>query len=237
MSSPFLLQIHVGMPRSVGVEHAVHPMERPWRSGIFKQPVQGPVRLGKTGLDGDGQADLKHHGGPEKAVLVYADAHYPLWRRELGFSDFDGGAFGENFIVSGMTEKDVCVGDVYRIGEAVVQVSQPRLPCWKPARRWRVKDLALQMQNTGRTGWYLRVIEEGMVEPGDAIQRLDRPYPQWTIARCNDILHHQENDRRAAADLAACHLLAENWVKALSKRAATGENGDSKPRVIGPNEE
>ncbi|PRX42781.1 MOSC domain-containing protein YiiM [Planifilum fimeticola] len=212
-----LVSILTGKPRDLGGGSTPT-----WRSGICKEPADGPVWLGKTGLAGDGQADLKHHGGPDKAVLAYAEAHYPLWRKELDLSHFTPGATGENFVISRQTEEAVCIGDTYRIGKAVVQVSQPRQPCWKPARRWNIRDLTLRMQNTGRTGWYYRVLEEGYVEAGTEVILLDRPYPQWTISRCNEIMYHRRKDRESAAQLAACPLLSESWVRTLSKRAEEG---------------
>lgn len=235
MNKPTILNIHVGLPKTFGTANAADPMDRPWSSGIYKESVETPVWLGKTNLTGDGQADLKNHGGPEKAVLVYAHEHYHAWKQELNLEDFSSGAFGENFTVQGQTEKSVCIGDTYQIGEAVAQVSQPRQPCWKPARRWRIKDLAVRMQETGRTGWYLRVLKEGFVVCGNEVMLMERPFPEWTIAVCNDIMHNQKHDREAAASLAACPLLAERWVHTLSKRARTGENPDINKRVIGPN--
>jgi MOSC domain-containing protein YiiM len=213
-----LVRILVGKPRDLGGDGAPT-----WRSGICKEPVDGPVWLGKTNLSGDGQADLKHHGGSDKAVLAYAEAHYPRWQKELGLPRFFHGATGENFVIAHQTEESVCIGDTYRIGKAVVQVSQPRQPCWKPARRWNVPDLALRMQNTGRTGWYFRVLEEGAVETGTEVILLDRPYPQWTIARCNEIMYRRREDRESAMQLAACPSLSESWVRTLLKRAEEGK--------------
>jgi len=213
-----LVRILTGKPRDLGGGTAPT-----WRSGICKEPAVGPVWLGKTGLSGDGQADLKHHGGSDKAVLAYAEAHYPRWQKELGLPRFFHGATGENFVISGQSEASACIGDIYRIGKAVVQVSQPRQPCWKPARRWNVPDLALRMQNTGRTGWYFRVLEEGAVETGTEVILLDRPYPQWTIARCNEIMYRRREDRESAMQLAACPSLSESWVRTLLKRAEEGK--------------
>lgn len=222
-----LVRILVGKPRDLGGD-----AKPTWRSGICKKPVDGPLWLGKTGLAGDGQADLEHHGGPDKAVLAYAEAHYPLWQKELNLPRFSHGATGENFVISRQTEESVCIGDTYRIGEAVVQVSQPRQPCWKPARRWDIGDLALRMQNTGRTGWYYRVLEEGTLEAGMKVVLLDRPYPHWTIARCNAIMHHRKEDREAAAELAACPLLSESWVRTLSRRADKGIQPNARTRLF-----
>ena len=127
--------------------------------------------LGRTDLDGNAQADLKNHGGPDKAVCCYSAEHYPDWRNTLGLSEdeFGYGAFGENFTLSGFTEDAVCLGDIYTVGTAKVQVSQPRMPCWKVGRRWERPDLPGEMTATGRTGFYLRVLEEGEVGAGDTL--------------------------------------------------------------------
>ncbi len=235
MSEGIVEKILVGKPKTFGEKNSKNPMKREWTSGIFKEPVNGPVWLAKTNLTGDGQADLKNHGGLEKAVFVYSVQHYSKWQTEFKMDTLSIGAMGENFALNGQLEEDVCIGDIYKIGGAVVQVSQPRQPCWKPARRFQIKDLALQLQNTGRTGWYLRVLEEGYVEGGQSLTLLNRPYPQWTIARCNVIMHVNKKDIEAAAELASCIHLAENWKKILHKRVEKGENSDIKKRLYGPN--
>jgi MOSC domain-containing protein YiiM len=232
---PQLLSIQVGLPKHLGVEGATNRMDRPWSTGFFKQPVEEPVWLGHTNLAGDGQADLKHHGGSEKAVLAYDAEHYPAWRELLNRPELMYGAFGENFTVAGQTEASVCIGDTYEIGKARIQVSQPRQPCWKLSRRWRIKDLALRVQKTGWTGWYFRVLQEGEVEPNLPLVLLERPFPQWSVARANEIMHHQRHEREAAGELAACPLLAPNWQQTLSKRATKGINPDSRPRLFGAN--
>lgn len=235
-NTPRLLTLQVGLPKDLGVEGAPDPMDRPWSTGSFKAPITGPLWLGTTNLAGDGQADPKHHGGPDKAVCAYPAAHYPAWRAELALPDFPFGAFGENFTLKGITEETVCVGDTYGVGEARVQVSQPRQPCWKLSRRWRVKDLALRVQATGRTGWYFRVVAEGNVAPGSPLILLERPFPEWTIARANRVMHESRHDRAAAATLAACRLLSANWRETLAQRARTGQNPDPDRRLIGANE-
>jgi MOSC domain-containing protein YiiM len=147
--------------------------------------------------------------------------------------DLPYGAFGENFTVRGVTEADVCIGDVFAVGGVLVQVSQPRQPCWKLARRWRVKDLAARVQATGRTGWYFRVLEEGEVTPGLRLVLRERPWPQWTVARANEIMHERRDDRAAA--LAACPSLSANWRETLHTRAMRGVNPDPARRLVGPN--
>jgi MOSC domain-containing protein YiiM len=216
---PTVVTIQVGTPLKLGREGAIEPMDRPWESAIFKSPVVGPVWLGKENLQGDGQADLKHHGGPERAVLAYPQEHYSFWRHKLDLPEMTEGSLGENFLVAGITEKDICIGDVYSIGEALIQVSQPRLPCWKLARRWKVKDLALQAQITGRTGWFFRVLREGFVEPGQVLDLVDRPYPEWTVDEVNSIRYSREVSQATVLRLASCQFLAESWRTALMAKA------------------
>jgi MOSC domain-containing protein YiiM len=220
MTTPLLISIQVGLPTSYGREGADDPMDRPWRTGFFKQPVDGPLFLGATNLAGDGQADLLNHGGPDKAVLCYAASHYPAWRAELDRPDLPHGAFGENFTVEGVTEETVCVGDVYRLGGSVVQVSQPRQPCWKLAWRWRLKELTALVERSGRTGWYVRVLEEGEVRPGLPLTLLDRHYPEWTVSRATRVMRRRGQNPTAAGALAGCEALAASWRDRLAEAAS-----------------
>jgi len=229
-----IASLRIGQPRTYGEEGAAHPFDRPWTSAIAKEAVARPLWLSTTGLEGDAVADTKVHGGPEKAVLVGAIEHLPFWREVLGRPELGPGAFGENLMIEGACEPDVCIGDSFEIGEAVVQVSQPRQPCWKQARRWRRMDLALEMQRTGRTGWYLRVLREGRVAPGDDLRLVERPLPAWTVARANEVMHGRPVDRAAATALANVPLLATRWRESLRRLAETG-GGDASARLVGPN--
>lgn len=170
-------------------------------TGFWKSEVTGPVMLRRTNLDGDGQADLRVHGGEHQAVLCYSADHYPAWRDELGI-DMPRGAFGENFTVEGQTEWDVCIGDIYEIGEATVQVSSPRGPCFKVSFRWNLPDLTARVEKTGRHGWYLRVLTEGLVEAGQRLTLQDRPNPLWTVRRASDVYRGRAGDRASALKLA-----------------------------------
>ena len=204
--TPQIASLNVGRPQHRdGVE--------PWTSGIYKAPVSGPVRLASENLDGDGQADLEVHGGPDKAICVYPADHYPLWQVELRVPECGPGWVGENFSVTGQTESTVAIGDTYRIGTAVVQVSQPRAPCWKLGRRWQRLDMPKRVVRSGRTGWYLRVLETGIVERGETLILLDAPYPQWTIAAVNDVAYSRAGSAGldAARELSLCPALAESW--------------------------
>lgn len=229
-----MISIQVGLPRAFGRADAADPMDREWTTGFWKSPVAGPVRLGRTNLAGDGQADSVNHGGPDKAVNVYPAEHYPFWAGDPALAGLAGGAFGENFTTAGADEAGVCVGDVFAVGTATVQVSQPRQPCWKLARRWRVHDLALRVQRTGRTGWYFRVLAEGEVAPGDGLSLVERPHPEWTVAAANGVMHHRKTDRAAAAELAACPALSASWRATLARRLAAGAAEDAAPRLSGP---
>ena len=228
-----LASIQVGLPRTYGVAGAADPMDRPWTTAFFKEPVDGPVWLGRLNLEGDRQADPRYHGGPDKAVMAYAAAHYPLWRAEVGTAEMGPGGFGENFTVEGADEASVCIGDVYAIGDARVQVSQPRAPCWKVARRWRVKDLSARVQRTGRTGWYLRVLEEGRVAPGDALELLERPHPEWSVARANAALYGKPSNVAEMLELSRVDALSAGTRGWVEYRAA-GRHSDEE-RLVGEN--
>lgn len=228
-----LASIQVGKPRETGTEGAADPFDRPWVSGFWKEPAAGPVDLRRTNLNGDGQADLVNHGGADKAVCCYSAAHYPGWRSELTRPEMAFGAFGENFTIAGLVEPDVCIGDSFRVGTAVVQVSQPRQPCWKLARRWRIKELTFLVQNSGRTGWYFRVLTEGVVQAGEPLTLVDRPHPGWTIARANQVMHHDKADLASAAALATLPTLSASWKTTLHNRVAKGIEPDAARRLEG----
>jgi len=228
-----LLSVQVGVPRTLGRADATDPMDQVWTTGFFKEPVVGLVLLGRANLVGDSQADLQNHGGPEKAVNVYPAEHYRYWERDLGLAALPCGAFGENFTTEGLLEADVCVGDVFKIGDTLVQLSQPRQPCWKLARRWRVKDLALRVQQTGRTGWYFRVLREGNVQAGAKLRLIERLHPEWTVAAANDVMHHRTHDLEAARALAGCPALSVRWRESLTRRVATGTAASTSARLEG----
>ncbi|QJC54329.1 MOSC domain-containing protein [Paenibacillus albicereus] len=186
-------------------------------TGIFKSPCEGAVRLGRTGPQGDGQADLKHHGGPDKAVCVYSQEHYPQWEQQLG-RQLGWGAFGENLTLSGMDEASVVIGDRYRCGEALLEVSQPRQPCFKLGLRHAEPKMTLWVQESGRTGFYLRVVEEGEAAAGMALELVHRPEHGMTVAEANRIYYTAKKDARAIRSLLAVPELADSWRNALAAR-------------------
>jgi MOSC domain-containing protein YiiM len=234
MDTPHVKSLFVGKVKQVGDPNAKSPMDRAWESGMFKEGTNEKVWLSKTGLIGDEVADKKNHGGPEKAVFTYSAKHYDYWKNEQDIDTIHVGGFGENLAVENMDETSVCIGDSFQFGEAIIQISQPRRPCWKPARRFRTMDLALRIQNSGRTGWYFRILKEGYVQGGIELTLLERPYPEWTIAKCNEVMYEKKDDLLLAKELASCEFLAENWKATLMKRLA-GEESKSEKRVFGPN--
>ncbi|HYH65571.1 MAG TPA: MOSC domain-containing protein [Urbifossiella sp.] len=218
MSAARVESVQVGRPRWHGTPGATDPFDRPFATGFWKEPVRGPVAVRFTNLDGDGQADLVNHGGADKAVLAYPAAHYPDWRAELALSALPHGAFGENLTVADWTETDVCVGDVWRVGSAVLAVSQPRQPCWKLARRWRLKDLPARVVESSRCGWYLRVLTEGTNEAGDVVELVERPRPEWTVRRAHRVMYFGRSNRDETAALADVPELSLSWREELRQR-------------------
>ena len=211
-----LISIQTGTPRTAGDPDTTDRMERRFTSAIWKSPVTGPIRLSTLGLAGDAVANTKVHGGPEQAVLMYALSHYPAWRRELD-RPLEPGAFGENLSVDLLTEDTVSIGDVFEIGEAHLQVSQPRQPCATLARRHQVPDMIALVLRNGRSGWYLRVLREGWVEAGQTVRLVERPHPEWTVRRAARVMVGRARDRQEAAALAACPALSPGWRATLAK--------------------
>lgn len=205
------------------------------QSAIDKHPVGDRLWLGPEGLNGDEQADPRHHGGPEKALHHYAREHYPAWLEELGERAVlrGPGAFGENISTSAMTERDVCVGDVFRAGEALIQISQARQPCWKLDHRFGRRGMAARVQASGMTGWYYRVLHSGWLQAGDTLSLQDRPHPQWTLARVQDILNRRVLDPDVLHALANLAELSPNWRTLFEKRARAREVEDWTRRLEG----
>jgi MOSC domain-containing protein YiiM len=212
MQIGILQSVQVSTPRRYDGENA-------WVTSFFREPSSQPRWLYTTHLDGDRKADTKNHGQLHQAVLLYAAAHYPLWRAELARAEIGPGGFGENFTVQGLSEQTACIGDIYAIGEAQIQVTGPRYPCWKIERRWGIDGLTDRVAASGRTGWYCRVLREGLIEPGTTITLVERPYPQWTVALTNDFSHFRNKDVATAQALAACPLLHEFWQELVVRRA------------------
>lgn len=214
-----LQSMQVGTPQFYGQEGAQEMMQRRWETSFFRQPDTQPRWLYTTHLEGNRQADTKHHGTLDQAVLLYAAEHYPLWRAELGREEMGAGGFGENFTLAGLSERTACIGDIYALGEARIQVTGPRYPCWKIERRWGIKGLTARVAASGRTGWYCRVLQEGLIEPDMTVYLVERPYPAWTISLVNDFGHGRQHDLEQARELASCPQLIPLWQELVLKGA------------------
>ncbi len=184
-------------------------------SAIAKTPVNGALRVGLLGIEGDEQADLTVHGGVDKAIHHYPRDHYHWWAGELGDHALLGapGAFGENISTEGLIESEARIGDRYRLGSALVEISQGRQPCWKLGHRFGIATVPATVVTTRRSGWYYRVIEEGSVAAGDALALVERPLPEWSVERVFHLLIGGAGKREPEAlrALAAMDALATSW--------------------------
>jgi MOSC domain-containing protein YiiM len=213
----------------------VQPFTRPGtQSAIDKQPQQGQLKVSTLGLHGDEQGDLRVHGGVEKAIHHYPLEHYARWADELGAHPLltQPGAFGENFSTTGWSEHDVCLGDRIRVGTALLEVSQGRMPCWKLSDRFAVANLALRVQQSGRTGWYYRVLEEGVVSAGDSLQQVERPFADWSLARLSAVLFDKQVETELLRECLALPLVP-SWRRTLERRLEKGMTEDWGPRLQG----
>ncbi len=189
-------------------------------SAIAKLPVDRPLMVDALGLAEDQHADSVHHGGIDKALHHYPAEHYAVWAAELPQQAelFDIGGFGENISTQGLTEDSVCLGDVFQVGSATLQVSQGRNPCWKLNQRFGVPDMVRRVQDSGRTGWYYRVLTAGSIAPEDALTLIERPLPEWSLTRLFSVLHAAHPDRHALNELAESSLLAASWREKARRR-------------------
>ncbi len=182
-----LLSVNAARPQTVSIEG------RTYSTGIYKIALEGPVWLGRLNLAGDGQGDIKNHGGQYQAVYCYPHEHYAYWSEQLGGDDFTFGQFGENFTTQGLLEHEVCVGDSLRIGGALIQVTQPRVPCYKLANKLGIPGFDKTFLKANRSGFYAQVLEEGEVAAGDAIERVSRDPVGMTVAEVNAALLLDKN--------------------------------------------
>ena len=200
-----LVSVNVGLPRLLAWKGET------FKTGIFKAPAEGRVMLRRTNLDGDRQADLSVHGGVNKAGYAYPSEHYGYWRSELPGEPLPWGAFGENFTTAGMLETDICPGDEYRIGSAIVRVTTPRLPCFKLAAKFRRDDMIERFLRSGFSGFYFSVVEEGEVGAGGEVTLLRREDHTVTIAEVNHLYVSRSPDVELLRRAAQVEALPESW--------------------------
>lgn len=202
---------------NVGMPDLLNHGNKQVQSGIRKAPVSGSIQITANGLPGDGQADLVYHGGSDKAVCVYSADHFPYWEERLGF-ELTVGSFGENFTLTSWSETDWCIGDQVRVGSALLQVSQPRQPCYKLGARHERPELTAWVTETGYTGFYLRVLEEGEAAIGDEAIVVERDHARITIAEANRVMHHDKMDAVGIRSLLSVPALSDSWRETLTER-------------------
>ncbi len=201
-----LLSVNVGLPREVEWRG------RPVTTGIFKSPVAGRVKVRTLNLDGDRQADLSVHGGPDKAVYAYPAEHYEYWRQELPGVDLPPGSFGENFTTEGLRETEARIGDRFRVGSTVVTVTQPRMPCSNLGVKFGRDDMVKRFLVSERTGFYFAVVQEGDVAAGDAIEPLERPPHEVTVSEITRLYARDREDLEALRRVVEIEALPESWL-------------------------
>jgi len=207
-----LVSIQVGEVRT-----HISPSGETWTSGYVKSPVLGPVAVGSTSISGDAQHNKKVHGGAHRAILAYSAEHYERWQQELAVA-LPYGSFGENFTISGLDEDSVCLGDIYAVGDTVrVQVSQPRKPCNQIYLHLQIEGIQQRVDETLRTGWYMRVLQTGEVVAGMTVTLVDRPHPEWPIMRVHQAYDHRRTDPATALALAEVEALEPGWRQRLMK--------------------
>lgn len=212
-----VLSVNVSLPREVTYKG------KPVRTGIYKTPVGGRVRVSRLGLDGDGQADLVAHGGEARAALVYSFENYDFWAKSLARTDFSIGQFGENLTIDGMLDQHVCVGDRFRIGTALFEVTQPRVPCYKLAMKMGVEGFYSRLLQAGRPGFYVRVLEEGQIGAGDPIEQVESNRLGLTVLRASNLMYFDKDDLDGVRTALQIPALAPGWRRTFEERLAKSQ--------------
>ncbi len=223
-----LISLNVGLPRDVEWHG------RTVFTGIWKEPVAGPRTVRRLNVDGDGQGDLAGHGGEQRAVFVYQLDSYRHWERELGRDDFVPGQFGENFTVDGLGDDEVCIGDRYRIGTAVFEVSQPRVTCYRVGVRMDDPRIPALLVSHGRPGFYLRVISEGDVQAGDEILKVAAGPERMTVAEVDALLYLPGHSRERLERALRMPALSPGWQSSFRALLEEGGNGNVGLAVTSP---
>jgi len=207
-----LLSVNVSLPKEIEFKGKIVS------TGIFKEPINERVKVGKLNIDGDGQADLIGHGGEFRAVYVYSHDNYSHWEKELSRDDFNMGQFGENFTVQGLLDQDVHVGDQYKIGSALFEVTQPRVPCYKLGIKMETEGFYSQILKSGRLGFYFKVLEEGEVGAGDSILPIKVDSNGMTIFEINQLMYFDKDNYSRFRDAIKIEELSPGWKKTFEDR-------------------
>src|SRR5580765_281681 len=217
-----LLSVNVGLPRNIKWNG------RTVRTAIWKDPVAGRCRVGRTNLDGDGQGDLGGHGGEQRAVFVYQIESYRHWQEQLKRADLVHGQFGENFTVEGLPDDAVCIGDRYQIGSALFEVTQPRVTCYRVGIRMNEARMPALLTSSGRPGFYFRVLQEGEVGAGDEIVKVGGATLRMTVAAINALLYSPAHAQDRLERALRIEALSQGWrgsFEAILRSQTTGAGG------------
>jgi len=225
-ASTRLLEVRIGKVKRLG--------ETDIMTAIAKSVCAGPVTIEAERVCGDEQGEAVIHGGPDKSVLQYARHHYAQWQQEFPASAtlFQAGGFGENLVADGWDETTMCIGDVVQIGGALLQVAQPRSPCFKLNHRFQQPTMSRRAQQTHRTGWYYRVLRQGVIAAGDTMQVIERPLPLWSVTRVQHYLYDEPRNQDAAYELSTMPLLAESLRTVFGRRCKTRKVEDWDARLV-----
>ncbi len=213
-----LLSVQVGKVVTSGDAHSKEFLSKVYTTASYKDPVDGKVEVTKEGIIGDLVADTVHHGGVDKAVFANSFLNYEVWQEFLGVDVLPFGALAENLTCDAIDEHDVCIGDVHKIGSVILEVSQPRKPCWKISRRWGDKSFTKEIYDSGKTGWYYRVLQEGVFQKGDSVELMRRADVTVTIKEANTAFKDPSSHVDTVKRLLALECLAEAWSSGLRKR-------------------
>ena len=216
-----LLSVNVSQPKEVSYN------SKRIKTGIFKEPVSGRTTMRRLNLDGDRQGDPTVHGGIHKAVYIYTIEHYDYWKRELGRDNLSYGQFGENLTVEGLLEEKVHIGDVFRIGDALVEVSQPRVPCFKLGIKMGNPQIVKPFLASERVGFYVRVLEEGEVGAGDTIERTKVGDGEMTVKEIVHLLHFDNTNVTAAEKAASLPALSPGWRDSFEEIVLKAQKGNT----------
>src|SRR5580698_1536395 len=214
-----IVSVNVGLPRDVAWQG------RTVRTGVWKTPVTGRIFARRLNLDGDGQGDLRGHGGEQRAIMVYQLDSYRYWAEYLGRSDLVAGNFGENLTVEGLADNEVCIGDRFRIGGAVVEVSQPRDTCYRVGIRLNHPEIAALLVAHHRPGFYFRVIQEGEIGAGDRVEKLSDGPERMTVAEIDGLLYSAEHSLEGLRRAIRIPALSVDWQGSMQALLAAAEAG------------
>jgi MOSC domain-containing protein YiiM len=222
-----IISVNIGLPKLV-LRH-----DQPVSTGIFKEPVTGRLTLRTLNLDGDRQSDLSVHGGPTKAVYAYPSEHYEYWQQELPGMNLPWGMFGENFTTKGLFEEKLNIGDRYRVGAAVVMVTEPRMPCYKLGIRFGRNDIIKKFLVSERSGFYLAVLQEGEVGAGDGFELLERNEPSVSVSDVTRLYTHEKHNAELLGRAIEVAALPKGWrsyfEEQLAKLTTTENHSLAKP--------